>query len=82
MRTFKKKMSQRQFDANQANARKSTGPNSPEGKAVSSRNAFIPRLPRVDVLMSCEDQAEFDALHRLLRAEFSPPLPHRRNDLP
>ena len=72
MRTFKKKMSLRQLKANQANARKSTGPNTPEGKAVSSRNAFIPQLPRVDLLMSCEDQAEFDALHRLLRIEFSP----------
>ena len=72
MKTFKKNMSQRRLDANQANARKSTSPGTPEAKAASPRNAFVPKLPRVDIVMSCEEQAEFDAMHRLLRIEFSP----------
>src|SRR5258705_293993 len=35
----KPKISQRKKDANQTNARKSTGPKSPEGKAKVSKNA-------------------------------------------
>ena len=74
MKRFKKKISQRQLDgdANHANPQNPTGPRTPEGKAVASRNAFVPTLPRFDRLMTCEDRAEYRTVENLLRAEFSP----------
>jgi hypothetical protein len=55
-----------------ANAQHSTGPRSPEGKAVSSRNALkLGLYSRSDILPG-EDPAEFDQLLHDFEAEYRP----------
>ncbi len=48
--------------ANRRNARKSTGPRTPEGKAVSSQNATSHGIYCRDVVLDGEDQRRFDLL--------------------
>ena len=43
--------SAKQIAANRRNAKKSTGPRSPEGKAVSSRNAISHGLHACDIIL-------------------------------
>ena len=50
----------RQLQANRENAKKSTGPRTPEGKARSSRNALRHGLLAQDSVIPGEDPAEFD----------------------
>ena len=50
----------RQLQANRENAKKSTGPRSPEGKARSSKNALKHGLLAADSVIPGEDPAEFD----------------------
>ncbi len=52
--------------ANRRNAQKSTGPRTPQGKAVASQNSIKHGLLTRQAVISSEDQAEFD----LYRAEF------------
>ncbi len=49
-----------QTRANRANAKKSTGPNTPEGKARSSKNALKHGLLARDAVLPGEDPADFD----------------------
>jgi len=66
---------QPQIQANRLNARKSTGPKTPEGKAAVAQNALKHGLSaRRDVIIT-ESQAEFDIHRSALLAEFAPQGP-------
>ena len=52
--------SNRRQEANQANARLSTGPQTPEGKARSSQNARKHGLSAREVVIAPQDREEFD----------------------
>jgi len=54
---------QPQILANRLNARKSTGPNTPQGKAVVSQNALKHGLSAARDVITSESQPDFD-LHR------------------
>ena len=64
--------SERQKAANQANARHSTGPKTPEGKATVRLNAVRHGLLTRDVVLPEEDAAAFEDLFNQVRANFSP----------
>ena len=51
-----------QRKANRQNAKKSTGPRTPEGKARSSQNALKHGLLARDAVMADEDPADYDRL--------------------
>ena len=61
-----------QIAANQANAQKSTGPKTEEGKAKSSMNALKHGLLAKCTLLPGDDEDEFDALWAMLCEEFQP----------
>jgi hypothetical protein len=65
-------MTQAKLDANRANAQKSTGPATPEGKIASSRNSFKHGLYSKQLVVGAEEAAELDALKAKLRAEHQP----------
>jgi hypothetical protein len=58
--------------ANRENARRSTGPRSPDGKAVSSRNALKHGLLAREVLLASEDARDLEDLEQRLRAVLRP----------
>jgi hypothetical protein len=64
--------SERQKAANRANARHSTGPKTPEGKAAVRLNAFRHGLLARDVVLREEDLDAFEDLRNRVRAELSP----------
>lgn len=67
--------------ANRANARKSTGPRTPEGKARSSRNALKHGLLARHAIIRddpAEDRDAFDELLNQLTAEYQPVGPTQR----
>ncbi len=68
---------QAQTLANQQNAQHSTGPKTPEGKAVSSRNATKHGLSSAFTVLAHEDQDEFDLLLIELREEHEPANLHQ-----
>jgi hypothetical protein len=61
-----------QITANQANAQKSTGPRTDEGKSHSSRNNFRHGFTGAFCVIPGENQSDFDQLLESLRAEHSP----------
>jgi hypothetical protein len=61
-----------QILANRQNAAHSTGPKSPEGKEVSSRNATRHGLAGVFTVLPHENPEDFTALAARLRDEFQP----------
>lgn len=61
-----------QIKANRQNGGKSKGPATPEGKAVSSANAWKHGLLCRDVVGPAEDPAAFEALQERLHAELKP----------
>ncbi len=61
-----------QIAANRANALRSTGPNTPEGRAKSSQNARKRRRPGELPLTLVEDEAAFAAHSAAVRAAFDP----------
>jgi len=63
---------ERQRIANQANARRSTGPTTPEGKAVVRLNAIQHGLLARDVVLPGEDEGGFEDLWNQVRANLSP----------
>jgi hypothetical protein len=67
--------SERQKAANQANARRSTGPPTPEGKAVTRLNALRHGLLAREVVLPGEDADAFEDLWNQVRAHFSPTGP-------
>src|SRR3974377_2347583 len=64
--------SERRKAANQANARRSTGPRTPEGKAVVRLNALRHGVLARDVVLPGEDADAFEDLWNQVRANFSP----------
>ena len=68
-------MSQRIRETNRRNARRSTGPKTPEGRAASSQNALKHGLYSTTVLLPGEDHAEFQALLDSFLAEHAPSTP-------
>ncbi|MFN7919496.1 MAG: hypothetical protein U0Q16_05330 [Bryobacteraceae bacterium] len=61
-----------QNEANRANAQKSTGPRTAEGKAASSKNAVTHGLFSATFAVAPEDRDEFDLLLELQREELLP----------
>ena len=66
-----------QIEANRRNARKSTGPRTPEGKSASAMNSIRHGLTAVKIF-PIEDQAEFDTLVEDYAARFQPATPDER----
>ena len=64
--------SEAQINANRQNAQKSTGPVTPEGKAVVSQNALKHGLSAVQDVVPTENQAEFDATRQQMVADLAP----------
>ena len=58
--------------ANRANARKSTGPRTPEGKAISRRNSLKHGMTGEGIVLPIEDQAEVDRRFEALDTELAP----------
>jgi hypothetical protein len=65
-------ISERKLAANRANAKKSTGPRTPEGKARSSLNAVVHGLAARRQVLPNEDRRAFDAFARALRQDLRP----------
>jgi len=63
---------ERQIEANRANARRSTGPRTEAGKARSRMNALRHGLRAETVVLAHEDRAAFEELHADLRADLAP----------
>ena len=61
-----------QRKANRENAKKSTGPRTPEGKARSSQNALKHGLLARDAVMADEDPAEYDRQLQILEENLFP----------
>ena len=61
-----------QIEANRRNATKSTGPKTPEGKAKSARNATKHGLTAQHIVLSTEDQEQYDAHREQMLAELAP----------
>ena len=61
-----------QITANQSNAQRSTGPRTPEGKAISALNNFRHGFSGAFTVLPWESQEEFDMLLGALRAEHRP----------
>ena len=68
----------RQIEANRLNAQKSTGPRTPQGKAVSSQNALKSGLDAESQFVAGEDRAEFAQLQHEYIARFQPLTPEER----
>ena len=64
--------SRRQRKANRLNAKKSTGPRTPGGKARSRRNAITHGLTAREIILAHEDPAKFEALTEDLHLRFKP----------
>ncbi len=68
--------SAKQIAANRRNARKSTGPRTPEGKAVASRNAITHGLHACDIILKSphltEDRTQYEQLVDSLIDELKP----------
>ena len=65
-------MSISRSDSSRANGAQSSGPVTPEGKEVSSRNALKTGIFSKRRLLSDEDPADYEALVKALRSTFNP----------
>src|SRR3954465_7006869 len=65
----------RQIAANRENARKSTGPKTPEGRAAVRLNGLKHGLCAKTIVVMGEDPAEFQALFDSLHSEHRPQTP-------
>src|SRR6266481_9027696 len=66
-----------QINANRLNAQKSTGPTSPEGKAISSLNALKSGVDAWSHIIPGEDPAELEALTAAYLLHFHPADPNQ-----
>ena len=64
-----------QINANRANAQKSTGPRSAEGKSASRFNALKHGIDAASIVIPGEDPADYDALTTHYQREFHPQTP-------
>ena len=64
-----------QINANRANAQKSTGPRSAEGKSVSRFNALKHGIDAASIVIPGEDPADYDALVAAYHRDFRPESP-------
>jgi hypothetical protein len=64
--------SDKQMRANRQNARKSTGPKTPEGKAVARLNALKHGLLSQQILLPTEDEASLMQLSERLHSQLQP----------
>src|SRR5262245_54496337 len=69
----------RQIAANCANARKSTGPRTAEGKTASSTNAIKSGIYAKSTVIPSEDPAEYEALKQEHYDHFQPTNPDERD---
>lgn len=67
--------SQQQIQANRKNAKKSTGPKTPEGKAAASQNALKHGLTATRDVVATESQEDYDAHRQALLEELTPQGP-------
>jgi hypothetical protein len=65
----------KQITANRANAKRSTGPKTPEGKAASSQNATRHRALSNTICLEAEDKPRFEALLATFTSQFEPRNP-------
>jgi hypothetical protein len=66
---------QAQINANRANALKSTGPRSAEGKSASRFNALKHGIDAASIVIPGEDPADYDALFADYHRDFRPQSP-------
>ena len=66
--------SPKQVAANRANAQKSTGPRTPEGKARSALNALTHGLTAITPVLPDEDPTTYEALRQRLFEQYRPVL--------
>jgi len=64
--------SEKQIEANRANAQKSTGPRTSDGKARSAQNALKHGLTAATPVLPDEDAAAFEALRQRLFEQYQP----------
>lgn len=64
-----------QIIANRRNAQKSTGPSTPKGKAIASKNSFKHGLFARQNLINSENKADFDLYRDQLLSEMAPESP-------
>ena len=64
-----------QITANRANAQKSTGPSSAEGKSASRFNALKHGIDAASIVIPGEDPADYDALTADYQRDFRPQSP-------
>ena len=62
----------KQIAANRANARKSTGPTTPAGKARARRNSYKHGLLSRELILDWEEEREFRRLLNALLDEYRP----------
>jgi hypothetical protein len=67
---------EKQIAANRANALRSTGPRTPDGKAIARRNALAHGLTAEQLMLDGEDPELFDTLREALFDEFAPASPY------
>src|ERR1700733_10606343 len=65
--------SQKQIEANRRNAKNSTGPRSPSGKAKTKLNGLRHGLRSQEVVLPTEDPREFQAFVDAWMADWDPP---------
>jgi hypothetical protein len=63
---------QKQIDANRANARNSTGPQTPAGKAAVRLNALRHGLTAQDAVLPFEDKDQFDEIAKSYEEHYKP----------
>ena len=72
-----------QITANRANAQKSTGPRSAEGKSASRFNALKHGIDAASIVIPGEDPADYDALVAQYQREYQPgPPPNPFTSIP
>lgn len=69
-------LNEKQLAANRANALKSTGPKTPAGKRISSRNAIRHGFLAQSILLPGESRERFFELFSSLLSQFSPATPY------
>jgi hypothetical protein len=65
-------ISQKQLEANRANALKSTGPRTPEGKAIVALNPIRHGLLSKEVLLATEDESALVDMGKRMRHDLAP----------